>query len=213
MPSPETLMIVAVAGLTLSLSPGPSMLYVLSRSMGQSRSAGLASALGLGLGGMVLALAAAFGLAVVFQQSPLAYHGLKLAGALYLTYLGLGMLRDALCPAEPQAAQVGPAVPRPLGFGRIVLQGVLVEMLNPKTLLFFVAFLPQFINTETGDITFQMIALGLLVPLTALPSDLAVAFAGGRIAASLNGKPRLRLGLDISGGLILLAIACNLALQ
>ncbi len=207
MPSLETMMVVALAGLALSASPGPSMLYVLSRSVGQSRAAGLASAIGLGLGGVVLAVVAALGLAAVFQQSEAAYRILTFAGAAYLVYLGGQMIleRDSGEPGDVRLERI-----ERRSYGRIIWQGVLVEVMNPKTILFFMAFIPPFVETSKGDVGMQMLVLGILVPLTAVPSDRIVAFIGGSLAKTVNGNRAVRVGLRWVGGLFLIGIGVSL---
>lgn len=215
MPSAETMIMVALAGLALSATPGPSMLYVLSRSVGQSRAAGLASALGLGLGGVLLALATALGLAAVFRQSDWAIEILRIAGSLYLVYLGATMIWEA---RESASTKFKVREVSKRSFMSIIWQGVLVEFLNPKTVLFFVLFLPQFVEAsgghiESGNVALQLMILGILVPLTAVPSDLVVAFVGGSIAQRVNDNPAVRIGLSWIGGLVLIAIALNLHLE
>ena len=205
MPSLHTMVLVALAGLALSASPGPSMLYVLSRSVGQSRAAGLASAAGLAAGGCVHVLAAALGLVALFTYWPSLFVTLKFAGALYLIYLGIGMIRDGDGPDPGDWPQ--PMVRQSLR--RIFVQGILVEVLNPKTLLFFVAFVPQFVAYDRGSIVLQMLVLGALVPLTAVPSDLIVAFTGGNIAERLAHNQTMSRGLSWAGALIL----CGLGLK
>ncbi|MGB0504696.1 MAG: LysE family translocator [Pikeienuella sp.] len=216
MPSIETIFTVAIAGLLLSVTPGPSMLYVLSRSIGQSRGAGFASAIGLGLGGVLLALVAAMGLAAVFQQSATAYTVLTWVGAAYLIYLGVGMIRekqdDAAMNAEIEAAFETKALHKRRSFFQIVYQGVLVEVLNPKTILFFMAFIPPFVEMGRGDVVTQMLILGVLVPLTALPSDIVVAIVGGSIAATIKASQRWSSVLRWVGGLFLIGIGVSLAL-
>ena len=182
MPSVESILLVTLAGLALSASPGPSMLYVLSRSIGQSRAAGLASAAGLAVGGFVLVIAAALGLVAVFIYLPNVYIAVKVLGGLYLLYLAFQMIVDTK-QDSPRANQLETV--RRTDLRRIFLQGIVVEVLNPKTLLFFVAFLPQFIDATRGFVWLQMLILGTLVPLTAVPADLITAFTGGTIAKKL----------------------------
>ena len=182
MPSIESILLVTLAGLALSASPGPSMLYVLSRSIGQSRAAGLASAAGLAVGGLVLVIAAALGLAAVFTYLPSAYIVVKVLGGLYLIYLAFNMVLDT---KEDSARANQLETVRRTDLQRIFLQGIVVEVLNPKTLLFFVAFLPQFIDATHGFVWLQMLILGTLVPLTAVPADLIAAFTGGTVAKKL----------------------------
>ena len=212
MPSIESIIAVTLAGLALSATPGPSMLYVLSRSVGQSRAAGLASAIGLGLGGVLLAAATALGLAAVLKQTDWAIDVMRVAGSIYLIYLGLSMIYEAhtVQPAKLQVEDV-----RKRRLSSIVWQGVLVEFLNPKTVLFFVLFLPQFVEASGGaiaddNVTLQLLVLGILVPLTAIPSDLVVAFVGGSVAQAVNENPMINKALSWAGGLILIAIALNL---
>ena len=212
MPSLESIIAVALAGLALSASPGPSMLYVLSRSVGQSRAAGLASAIGLGLGGVLLAAATALGLAAVLEQSQGAIDALRIAGSAYLVFLGVSMIWEAHA-TQPQKLEVSDV--RKHSLSTIIWQGVLVEFLNPKTVLFFVLFLPQFVEASGGSIsddnvTLQLLVLGILVPLTAVPSDLIVAFVGGSVAQTVNNNPMISKVLSWVGGLTLIFIAANL---
>lgn len=210
MPSLETILLVTVAGLALSATPGPSMLYVLSRSVGQSRAAGFASALGLGLGGILLAMVAALGLAAIFRESTIAITILKVLGAFYLLYLGGQMLMEAR--AQRHADFEVKSVERH-GFLTIVWQGVLVEVLNPKTVLFFILFIPPFVSASEGNVMLQMLILGALVPLTAIPSDIIVAFIGGSVAAAVKSNPNVRVGLSLVGGLVLIGIGVSLLFQ
>ncbi|MEM7641146.1 MAG: LysE family translocator [Pseudomonadota bacterium] len=210
MPALDTMLAVALAGLALSVTPGPSMLYVLSRSVGQSRAAGLASALGLGLGGVVLAVATAMGLAAIFAAFGWMIPTLRIVGSVYLVWLGIGMIRDARVAARVklEATDV-----RQRSFSEIVRQGVLVEVLNPKTVLFFALFLPPFVdNGLEASVTTQLLVLGVLVPLTAVPSDLVVAWLGGTLSEAVNSHQGVREGLAWLGGLTLIAIAANIHL-
>ncbi|WGH79594.1 LysE family translocator [Jannaschia ovalis] len=209
MPEFDTILAVALAGLALSATPGPSMLYVLSRSVGQSRSAGLASALGLGLGGMVLAVATALGLAALFAAFDWIVPALRIVGSLYLVWLGIDMIRDARASARTDLRAYGV---KQRSFLEIVRQGILVEVLNPKTVLFFALFLPPFVDRSLGNIEIQLLVLGIIVPLTAIPSDLLVAWLGGSLSQSLNARRGLRVALAWTGGLMLIAIAANIHL-
>lgn len=209
MPDLSTIVAVALAGLALSLTPGPSMLYVLSRSIGQSREAGLASALGLGLGGAILAAGSALGLAALFEAAGWIVPALRLAGAAYLAWLGVSMILETR-HASANALDAVPVRPRPIG--AIVRQGVLIEVMNPKTVLFFALFLPPFVDPAAGSVTAQLLVLGLLVPLTAIPSDLVVAWTGGTLARRLGRSTVAQRALGWIGGLLLLAIAANLFL-
>lgn len=211
MPTFETLLAVSLAGLALSITPGPSMLYVLSRTVGQDRAAGLASAFGLALGGVVLAIATAMGLAAVFEQAAWLVETLRIAGSLYLIYLGWGLIRGARNSSRAKL-EVSEAV-KPKSFGAIVWQGVVVEVLNPKTVLFFALFLPPFVVASepgTGSVELQLLILGALVPLTAIPSDIFVVLMGGSLTGVLNRKQKAREWLAWGSGLTLIFIAANL---
>ncbi|KIN75555.1 LysE family translocator [Sulfitobacter guttiformis] len=212
MPPIENVMAVLVAGFFLSVTPGPSMLYVLSHSVGQSRAAGLASAVGLALGGMLLAVATALGLAKLFEEVPSVVIILRYLGSAYLVWLGLNMIRNAHREAQTSfTAQKVAQKP----ISSIVWQGVVVELLNPKTVLFFALFLPPFVYAGAGpegvsDVRLQLLVLGVLVPLTAIPSDLMIAILGGAVTRTINQRRRFRERLAWTGGLILIMIAVNL---
>lgn len=195
MPSIETLLVFTTAALVMNLSPGPSNFYVLARSVGQGAAAGLLAALGLAAGSLVHVLAAAFGLSLLFETAPLLYTGLKFIGAGYLIYLGLRMF---LAKIEPN-----PAVESVERTGsRIVRESVLVEVLNPKTALFFIAFLPQFVNAA-APMAPQFLLLGMIVTVTALPCDIAVALGAGKAARWLSGNMAIqRLQNRVSGGIL-----------
>lgn len=188
------------------------MLYVLSRSVGQSRAAGLASALGLGLGGVLLAIATALGLAALFTSFDWIVSLLRIVGSLYLIWLGVRMILEARTTAR--AAMKIEDV-RQRSFAEIVWQGVWVELLNPKTVLFFALFLPQFIDVEASseNITLQLMVLGVLVPLTAIPSDVFVAWMGGTLSRLFSRESMFREVLAWVGGSVLILIAVNLYLE
>jgi len=211
----DAIVSVSLAGLALSATPGPSMLYVLSRSVGQGRSAGLASAVGLCLGGIVLAIATAMGLAVLFGKLPWLVTGLRYAGSAYLIWLGVSLIRNASSNAEV-ALEAKEVTREPLS--SILWQGILVELLNPKTVLFFALFLPPFVGTsvghpDEGNVKMQLLLLGILVPLTAIPSDILVAFMGAAMAKAISRATMLRAGIAWFSGLVLIAIALNLHLE
>ncbi|MEH7829349.1 LysE family translocator [Gemmobacter denitrificans] len=209
-PSLQTVIAVSLAGFALSATPGPSMLYVLSRTVGQGRWAGYASALGLCFGGALLAIATALGLATLFAHVTWLVPTLRYLGSAYLIWLGIGMIREAREQAatELKASSVGHSPMQ-----TIFWQGTLVELLNPKTVLFFALFLPPFVANEAAagmDVTLNLLLLGILVPLTAVPADLIVATVGGAMAQTLNDNRRAREILGWVGGSILILIALRL---
>lgn len=196
------------------MTPGPSMLYVLSRSVGQSRSAGIASAIGLALGGVFLAVATAMGLAKLFEDYPTLVIVLRYCGSAYLLWLGVTMILNARKDAKfnLKADEVTHK-----SYSSIVWQGVLVELLNPKTVLFFALFLPPFVDigggaSSAGNVQSQLLVLGILVPLTAVPSDTLIAYLGGTLTESINHRQSFRERLGWFGGITLIVIALNLHL-
>lgn len=211
MPNAQSLFLVAAAGFGFSLSPGPSMFYVLSRSLAQSRRAGLASAFGLALGGMALAIITAIGAGAVLRESTALFSAVKLVGGVYLLYLGFRTffaLPGHNASAELRDAPAAAVSEEPLG--DIVRQGFLVEVLNPKTVLFFLAFLPGFVDQDSGSIGLQMLILGLLIPLTAIPSDVSVSLAAGSLAERVRARPRFGVGLELASAIILVALGVRI---
>jgi threonine/homoserine/homoserine lactone efflux protein len=204
MPSPPHLALFALAAVIMNAAPGPSNLYVLSRSLAQGRSAGLVSAFGLALGNLFHVALAVMGLAALLRYAPGLYDAVRLIGASYLVYLGLRMVQER--PAETATVPPG----RPLG--RVLLDAALVEMLNPKTALFFLAFLPQFVEPARGPAALQFLLLGLIVTATALPCDMLVALAGAGLQRAVKGVgsrlwPRRLAGSTLIGLGIYAALA------
>ena len=203
MPSLDTLLAVTLAGLTLSASPGPSMLYVLSRTIQQGRRGGIASSLGLAAGGLLVALLAALGLAALAAQSPLALRVIRFGGAAYLLWLGLQALRATLWPPPARSGQAPSRPAVPATSWRLFAQGVLVELTNPKTLLFFVAFMTPFAASHSP---LGLLLLGSLIPLTAVPADLLCIFAGAWAAAKARRRPWVARASDCAAALVMLGL-------
>jgi threonine/homoserine/homoserine lactone efflux protein len=178
MPSLSTFGVFALATMALLIVPGPAVLYVVTRSVGQGRRAGLVSVLGLHTGSLVHVAAAATGLSALLLASATAFQVVKLAGAAYLVALGVNKLLG-----RGTTERVGLA---PASLRRIYGQGFVVELLNPKTALFFVAFLPQFVKPERGPVAVQICVLGILFIALGLLSDGMYAVVAGSLA------PRLR---------------------
>ena len=207
MPSTETLLIFTAAALVMNLSPGPSNFYVMSRSLAQGPAAGLIAAGGLAVGSLLHVSAAALGLSAILLYSPAAYAAVKLLGAAYLVYLGI---RYLTARAEPVATVArAPGKPR----RRIFLESILVEALNPKTALFFLAFLPQFVEVGAGPVAAQVLLLGFIVTLTAMPCDAVVAFAAGSAARALTRQPLYQRLLNRLSGSVLIGLGVYVALS
>jgi threonine/homoserine/homoserine lactone efflux protein len=184
-----------VASLVLAVTPGPGVLYILARSLVQGRRFGLASVAGVALGNLGNALAASIGLAALFAISSLAFSVVKYAGALYLVYLGVQMLRADL-GAVPAAAAT------PASVGRVFRDGFVVALLNPKTTIFFAAFLPQFLGAGASPMV-QSMALGALFVAIAAVTDSAYALAAGAVAPALRGSLLRRSGRRLAGGMFI----------
>lgn len=183
MPDVATLLVFAVAALALIVVPGPAVLYIVAWSIDQGRVAGLVSALGVAVGGLVHVSAAAIGISALLVSSATAFTVVKLAGAAYLVGLGLYTL---LVRREPDAADA----PRERRLRRLLAQGVVVNVLNPKTALFFLAFLPQFVDPAKGSAALQVAVLGLLFVGLAVASDSMWALAAGTASERLRGNRR-----------------------
>jgi threonine/homoserine/homoserine lactone efflux protein len=174
------------AGLLLAVTPGPGVLYIVARSLAQGRRHGLTSVAGVALGNLVNALGASLGLAAVFLLSSSAFLLVKYAGAAYLLYLGIRLLRDA-----GTAGAVRRAAPAPTG--RVFRDGLVVALLNPKTTLFFAAFLPQFMSVGASPVL-QGATLGALFVALAAFTDALYALAAASAAPWFARRSGLRAG-------------------
>lgn len=201
MPTLSAVLLVAGSGFLFSLSPGPSMLYVVSRAISQGRSAGFASALGLALGGAALAVITALASGWLLSDRPTLFQAIKLLGGLYLLYLGVRMLLTARSANLGDLADVDD-----LPFTTILRQGFTVELLNPKTILFFLAFLPGFVDPDRASVTTQMLILGVLVPLTAIPSDLTVSAGGAWLADRLRERISIGYIIEAVGAIVVIVL-------
>jgi threonine/homoserine/homoserine lactone efflux protein len=188
--------------LILLFIPGPAVFYILSRSIGQGRKAGVVSAAGISVGTLVHSTAAALGLSAILVSSARAFHIVQFVGAIYLIFLGV---RTLLSREDPHLVSAASTHSLPRIFG----QGVLVNLLNPKTALFFLAFLPQFVDSSRGHVPAQIFFLGCSFALLGLLSDSSWAMLAGTLADRLRSNLRwLRIQKNISGGsLIVLGIA------
>ncbi len=187
MPSLSTLAVFLLAGLVLVIVPGPNIVYIVARGVHQGRMAGLVSALGVETGTLVHVAAAALGLSALLASSATAFAAVKYAGAAYLLWLGVRTLLAK--NAAHQVSAPPPASPR-----AIFWQGVAVNVLNPKTALFFLAFLPQFVDPTRGSAGWQIFILGVLLTTLGLVSDCIYALLAGRVGGMLKGSARFRAG-------------------
>jgi len=194
MPSPSTFALFALAAVLLAIVPGPAVTYIVTQSVDKGRRAGLFCALGVASGGVVHVAAATVGLSALIASSATAFTVVKLVGAAYLIVVGV---RRILARGEEEVTQAEPADAR-----KLYVQGAVVNVLNPKTALFFLAFLPQFVDPHRGSVTLQIAVLGMLFSLIALTSDAAYALLAdalaGRVRRSGTGA---RLRRWVTGGI------------
>jgi threonine/homoserine/homoserine lactone efflux protein len=194
------------ASLALLMTPGPAVLYIVTRSVGRGRRAGLVSVLGICTGTLVHVAAAALGLSALLLSSALAFNIVRWLGALYLIVLGVRTLldRDALAiDVDDRGAD---------GLHGVFMQGVIVNVLNPHTALFFFAFLPQFVNPSSGHVAWQMMALGLaFVGLSAI-TDSGWAMAAGAAGQWIKSHPRFARGQRFVTGGALIGLGATAAL-
>src|SRR5260370_7927572 len=185
MPALSTIMYFLLAALGLLLIPGPSVLYILTRSAAQGRRAGLISVGGIELASLTHAAAATLGLSALLLTSALAFSVVKYLGAAYLIYLGVRTLL-----ARHESSQT--PVPAPKSFSRLFAQGFLVQLLNPKTALFFYAFLPQFVDPARGAVIGPILVFGVLFVLLASCTDSLYALLGSTVGKFLTRNVTFR---------------------
>jgi threonine/homoserine/homoserine lactone efflux protein len=207
-PEGSTLALFAVAAITLLVIPGPSVLYIVTRSVDQGRAAGLASVGGIHVGTLVHVAAAALGLSALLVSSATAYNAVRWLGAAYLVWLGV---RRLLARDEEVAAAAGPEARRH-GLGRVFAQGVVVNVLNPKTALFFFAFLPQFVDVTRGSVRLQVVVFGVAFVLLGLVSDGTYALLASTGAGWLRRRPRVAKASRVVSGGVLISLGLTTAL-
>lgn len=191
MPDGSTLLLFVGASLALLAIPGPAVIYVVTRSIEHGRTAGMVSMLGVETGTFAYALAAAAGLSGLIAASVTAFTVVKYAGAAYLLYLGV---RKLLERDQPQDATL-------TGRSRLFLKGTLVQLLNPKIAIFFVAFLPQFVDSSRGPVAAQILVLGTIFTALAVLSDGAYVLLAGAVSGWLRTGRHARSRLaKLSGG-------------
>ena len=197
--------IFVVSGLLLNFTPGNDMLYVIARSSGGSERAGIVSALGIGAGCFVHMLAAVAGLSALVAQSAIAFEILKYAGAAYLVYLGLRSIFDRSSSTTRETSHTR-------SMSRIFWQGVLTNVLNPKVALFFLAFLPQFIDASKGSLSLQILFLGTWFNVMGTLVNILVALVFGRLGARLSRIPKFMQWQQRFTGIVLMALGIRVAM-
>jgi threonine/homoserine/homoserine lactone efflux protein len=197
MPEPGTLAVFALAAVALIAIPGPNALYIAARSLSQGRAAGVASALGVEAGTLVHVAAAGAGLSALIASSDLAFDAIRYLGVAYLVFLGIRALRGGRAGEVPRAGRGS--------LRRAFAEGLLVNVLNPKVALFFLAFLPQFTDPDRGSVAVQTLALGAVFFGIALAMDLIYALAASAIGARVPwGRDAARRRERLTGAIYLM---------
>ena len=194
-----------VASALLAVAPGPDIVYVLTRGIAQGRRAGFAAALGFATGCIFHTLLAAFGVAALIRSSPLAFDLVRYAGAAYLVWIGIQALRHASSFAFTEGGESK-------AYWTIFKQSVLGNALNPKVTLFFLSFLPQFVNTGAGNVGAQMLLLGVVFMAVTVVVFGAVAYFSGWIGEWLRRKPAIANRLNVFAGVTFIGLGIRVAL-
>ena len=190
------------AALVLAITPGPGIFYVLARTLAGGRREGIESSLGTFFGGLFHVFAAALGVSAILAASAVAFHTVKYAGAAYLVWLGIRMIRarNAEMPAQTAAPAQGS-----------FRQGILTEALNPKTALFFLSFIPQFIVAGRGHVFLQFIVLGTISVLLNTIADLVVVFMAAPLERKLKNNVKFRRRQRLASGLGMIGLGAYVA--
>ncbi|CAN5348448.1 LysE family translocator [soil metagenome] len=191
----------ALVAIPIILLPGPSVLFVIGRSLSLGRIGGLLSVVGNALGALVVVVAVAFGVGIIIAESAILFTVIKIVGAGYLIYLGVQAVRHRRDRADAATAPV-----RPTSKLRLLLQGFLVGVSNPKTIVFFIAVLPQFVDYGSGAIPSQMLLLGFLFVAIALITDSVWALAAGFARDWFAKSPRRISTLGATGGVMMIGL-------
>jgi threonine/homoserine/homoserine lactone efflux protein len=192
----------ALVAIPIILMPGPSVLFVIGRSLSLGRAGGLLSVVGNSLGALVAAVAVALGVGYIVAESVVVFTIVKVAGAAYLIYLGIQAIRHRRAHAA-SAVDAAPAAPSVL---TLLVQGFIVGVSNPKTVVFFIAVLPQFVAYEAGGIPLQLLTLGALFVAVALITDSAWALLAGVARGWFGRSPRRIETLGATGGVMMIGL-------
>lgn len=204
MPEADRFLLFLSAAVLLAITPGPGIFYVLARSLAGGRREGVLSSLGTFVGGLVHVVTAALGLSAILAASAVAFAAVKYAGAAYLVWLGLRMIQSR--NTEPiLSTDGGPES------NSAFAQGIVTEVLNPKTALFFLSFIPQFISPERGPVFQQFVLLGTISVALNTAADLVVAFFAGPIGYRLQHSAKFRRRQRVASGVALVGLGAYVA--
>jgi threonine/homoserine/homoserine lactone efflux protein len=201
---PAEFLLFLAAASAIALTPGPGILYAAARTLAGGRTEGLASSAGLGLGGLFHIAAGALGVSALVLASAQAFALLKIAGAVYLVWLGIRTFREARQPLDFSAVTA-------TGAKRAFGEGVIVEILNPKTAAFFLAFIPQFVDPAPGNVALQFLILGTISVALNTAVDVVVTFGAARTRDGLARRPDLIKRIRQASGATLCALGAALA--
>ncbi|CAG4906488.1 LysE family translocator [Paraburkholderia gardini] len=202
-----------VAVFLLNITPGPDTAYIVGRSVAQGRGAGLMSSLGISAGCCVHSLACAFGLTALLAASATAFTVIKFVGAIYLIYLGARLILAKPAAESPDAPKTAPsrAPGAPKSLRQLFLQGFWTNVLNPKVVLFFVSFFPQFVTVDSGHKTLAFLALGVVFVAMSMVWNSFVAWIAGSVTQRFSGKPGVKKWLDRGVGSAFVGLGIKLA--
>ncbi len=203
MPDPHHFLLFFAAALILAITPGPGIFYVLARSLAGGKREGVQSSFGTFAGGLFHVLAAALGISAILAASAVAFHTVKYAGAAYLVWLGIRMIRSRNADMAFQNLQPSQSAFR---------QGIVTEALNPKTALFFLSFIPQFIAPERGHVFFQFLLLGSISVILNTTADLVVVLLAAPLERKLKNSARFRRNQRVASGLGMIGLGAYVAL-
>ncbi|WP_417455675.1 LysE family translocator [Kordiimonas sp.] len=202
----DTVVAFTLASVVLAFAPGPDNIFVLTQSALKGPKAGVAVTFGLATGLVVHTAAVVLGLAALIAVSELAFTALKVVGAAYLVYLAIGAFR-----AKPEAIEATDGKARSLG--QYYRRGIIMNVTNPKVSIFFLAFLPQFVDAGAGNTTAQMLTLAALFFLVTLVVFSSIALMAGQIGTRLSNSPKAQVLMNRIAGTIFLGLALKLALS
>lgn len=209
MPSFDVLLAFFVTTAVFAFIPGPAMLYVAARTVAADRRAGLMATLGIHLGCYAHVIAAAAGLSILFHLVPVLYLAVKLAGATYLVFLGIRMFRSCRAQAPGQSPVLAAK-----SASHTFLESVTVEVLNPKTAIFFLSFLPQFVDAGAAlPVWLQFLVLGTTVNVMFSFADVTCVLAAGLVTERLSRISSLQRNLQRAGGAVLVGLGLHVAFQ
>ncbi|WP_299218104.1 LysE family translocator [uncultured Aquimarina sp.] len=196
-----------LAGILLNLTPGADTMYILGRSISQGKKSGVLSALGISTGALIHCLFAALGLSILLAKSAIAFNIIKYAGAIYLLYLGIQLLRSK----SQNNLEIEERKTYRINYRKVYLSGILTNVLNPKVALFFLAFLPQFINPDFAENYTPFLILGFTFVTTGTLWCLFLSFFAAKLSNSIRRNYKIKLWLDKFTGSVFIILGIKLA--